>query len=324
MIRRSVAAALTLFCALLCAGPARTAPASDAPATVTIVYQPGIGYATLIIMHERGTLEKMYPGTKFDWHVLASGSAIRDGFLAGQIQIGAGAAGPFLIGWDKGVGYKLVAAMNEANLFLVAKDPKIKTIKDLSASSKIGVPAPDTIQAIVLRKAAQDQLGNAHFFDPSFVAIAHPLGVQALSSGQLDAHFTSPPFQQEEIEGGGHVVLKSYDVMGKATFNSIYTTDAFAKEHPQFMAAFIKAVDDTTKFINTKPDETAELLAKDADNKVPAAQFKKWMASPDITFTTVPHGFLKAAAFMKQIGFISRVPASMSELELPLLKGAGD
>jgi NitT/TauT family transport system substrate-binding protein len=119
-------------------------------------------------------------------------------------------------------------------------------------------------------------------------------------------------------------VLKSYDVVGKTTFNSIYTTDAFAKEHPQFMTAFSKAIDETTKFINTRPDETAEFLAKDADNKVPAAQFKRWMSSPDITFTTVPHGFMKVAAFMKQIGFIGRVPANMAELELPLLKGAGD
>lgn len=324
MIRRSIAAALTMFCALLCAGPARTAPASDAPATVTIVYQPGISYATLIVMHQRGTLEKMYPGTKFEWHVLANGSAIRDGFLAGQIQIGAGGAGPFLVGWDKGVGYKLVASMNEMNLFMLAKDPKIKTVKDLTAASKIGVPSPDAIQAVVLRKAAQDQLGNAHFFDASFVAIAHPLGVQALAGGQLDAHFTSPPFQQEEMDMGAHVVLKSYDVIGKTTFNSIYTTDAFAKDHPQFITAFAKVIDETTKFINTRPDETAELLAKDAENKVPAAQFKRWMASSDITFTTVPHGFLKVAAFMKQIGFISRVPANMSELELPLLKGAGD
>jgi NitT/TauT family transport system substrate-binding protein len=324
MIRRSIAATLVLLCTVLCAGPARTAPASDVPATVTIVYQPGISYATLIVMHQRGTLEKLYPGTKFDWRVLANGSAIRDGFLAGQIQIGAGGAGPFLVGWDKGVGYRLVASMNEMNLYLVAKDPKIKSIKDLTASSKIGVPSPDAIQAVAMRKAAQDQLGNAHFFDASFVAIAHPLGVQALAAGQLDAHFTSPPFQQEEIDSGGHVVLKSYDVMGKATFNSIYTTEPFAKDHPQFMIAFAKAIEETTKFIISQPDETAELLAKDADSKVPAAQFKKWMASPDITWTTTPHGFMKVARFMQQIGFIGRVPASMSELELPLLKGAGD
>jgi len=324
MIRRSIATALALSCAVLYAGPARTAPASDAPATVTIVYQPGIGYATLIVMHQRGTLEKMYPGTKFDWRALANGSAIRDGFLAGQIQIGAGGAGPFLVGWDKGVGYRLVAAMNEMNLYLVAKDPKIKSIKDLSASSKIGVPSPDAIQAVALRKAAQDQLGNAHFFDTSFVAIAHPLGVVALAAGQLDAHFTSPPFQQEELDSGDHVILKSYDVMGKSTFNSIYTTEAFAKEHPQFMSAFSRAIEETTKFIVSRPDETADLLAKDADNKVPAAQFKKWLSSPDITFTTTPHGFLKVARFMQQIGFIGRAPASISELELPSLKGEGD
>ncbi|MFN2460360.1 MAG: ABC transporter substrate-binding protein [Candidatus Velthaea sp.] len=324
MNRRFCAALLAVFGLLLFAGPARTAPASDAPPNVTIAYQPGISYATLIVIKQQGVLEKMYPGTKFDWRLLSNGATIRDGFLAGQIHIGAGGAGPFLVGWDRGVGYRLIASMNEMNLWLVAKDPKIKTVKDLSASSKIGVPSPDAIQAVVLRKAAQDQLGNAHVWDASLVAIQHPLGVQALLGGQLDAHFTSPPFQQEEVDAGGHVVLKSYDVMGKATFNSIYTTDKFAQEHPQFIAAFAKAVTDATKFITTKPDETAEILAKDGEMKVPAAQFKKWMASPEITFTTTPHGFMKVAQFMKQIGFTTKVPSSMSDIELPLMKGAGD
>lgn len=325
MIRRSaVISLLALLGALLFGAPAYTAPASDAPPTVTIAYQPGISYSTLIVMKEQGTLEKLFPGTKFEWRLLSNGAAIRDGFLAGQIHIGAGGATPFLIGWDRGVGYKLIASMNEMSLWLVVKDPKIKSIKDLKPSSKIGVPGPDAIQAIALRKAAQDQLGNAHAFDSSFVAIQHPLGVAALEGGQLDAHFTSPPFQQEEVERGGHVILKTYDVMGKATFNSVYTTEAFAKAHPKFIDAFHKALLDATNFINTRPDETAQLLAKDGEMKIAPGLFKKWMTSPEITFTTVPHGFLKVAQFMKEIGFITKVPSSMRDIELPLLKGEGD
>ena len=138
------------------AGPVPAA--SDAPPTVTIAYQPGIGYSTLIIVKQLGVLEKRFPGTKFDWRVLTNGDAIRDGILAGQIQIGAGGNGPFLIGWDRGVGYKLIAPMNVMNLWMVARadEPNIKTLKDIPPNAKIGMPSPDAVQAIALRKAAQE------------------------------------------------------------------------------------------------------------------------------------------------------------------------
>ncbi|GAC1594739.1 MAG: hypothetical protein NVS3B28_25620 [Candidatus Velthaea sp.] len=58
--------------------------------------------------------------------------------------------------------------------------------------------------------------------------------------------------------------------------------------------------------------------------KVSAAQFKKWMAAPDMTFTTTPHGFIKVAQYMKSLGILSKVPASMRDIELPMLNGEGD
>ena len=324
MLRRSALSLLAALALLAPGTPARTSPTSDAPPNVTIAYQPGISYTTLIVMKQRGTLEKQFPGTKFDWRMLSNGATIRDGFLAGQIQIGAGGSTPFLIGWDRGVGYRLIAAMNEMNLWLMSKDPKIKSVKDLTANSKVGVPGPDAIQAVALRKAAQDQLGNAHALDTTFVAIQHPLGLQSLEGGQLDAHFTSPPFQQEEQDRGAHVVYKSYEAFGRATFNSVYTTDAFAKDHPLFVGAVYRAILETTKFITTHPDETAELLAKDGEMKVTAAQYKKWLSGPDMTFETTPHGFMKVANYMKSIGLLTKVPTSMHEIELPVLNGSGD
>jgi len=198
-----------------------TASGGPAPANVTVAYQPGIGYAALIVMKQQKVLEKQYPTTTFEWKILPGGSAIRDGVVAGQIQVGAGGVGPFLEGWDKGVGWKLLASLSEMDLWLVARDPAIQSLRDFKPAMKIGMPAPDSIQAIVLRKAAQEQLGNARALDDNVVAIAHPDGVQALASGQLAGHFTSPPFQNEAVQAGGHVVLRSFDQFGKSTFKKV-------------------------------------------------------------------------------------------------------
>ena len=323
-LRRLFAVAVVISMCAASGASVRSATANDAPASVTIAYQPGIGYANLIVMKRSGVLEKRFPGTTFDWRVLASGAAIRDGMIAGQIQIGAGGVPPFLIGWDRGIGYRLIASLNEMSLWLVTKAPNVKRLKDLPPSAKIGVPAPDSIQAIVLRKAAQDQLGNAHAFDTGFVAIEHPLGVAALANGQLDAHLSSPPFQQEEVDAGGHAILKSYDVFGRSTFNSVFATEDFANAHPQFIATFYRELRAATNLVNKDPASAADALAKENDGKIPAATFRKWLASPEITFTTVPHGLLRYARFMKDIGFLTKAPASIREIELPTLGGAGD
>ena len=66
---------------------------------MTIGYQPGIGYAPLIVLKSQHTLEKQFPGTTFSWKVLAAGAAITSGMISGDIQIGAGGVGPLIVGW---------------------------------------------------------------------------------------------------------------------------------------------------------------------------------------------------------------------------------
>jgi NitT/TauT family transport system substrate-binding protein len=301
------------------------APGSiNAPSKVVIAYQPGIGYANLIAIKRQKKLETAFPNTTFEWKVLASGAAIRDGMIAGQIQVGAGGVAPFLVGWDKGVGWKVLASLNQMDIWLVTKDPAIKSVKDIKPNQKIGMPAPDSIQSMVLRKAAQDQLGNAKALDNNIVAIEHSLGVQALANGQLAAHLTAPPFQFQEVEAGGQVILRSFDLFGQSTFNSVFLTQSFYDQYPDFAKFFYGQIADATKFINDKPDETAKLLAEEDQGKVTPEQYKTWLTAKGITFDTTPRGLLKYAEFMKTTGFLSKTPASIKDLLLPPLNGVGD
>ena len=121
-----------LVVAVACvAGTAGAGSRVAVPGHVTIGYQPGIGYAPLIILKQRRTLEKQFPGTTFSWKVLASGAAITNGVISGDLQIGAGGTGPFLVGWAQGVDWKIVAGLDWGDLWLMAKDPAIRTVADL-------------------------------------------------------------------------------------------------------------------------------------------------------------------------------------------------
>lgn len=294
------------------------------PSTMTIAIQPGIGYGNLLVMKYQKVLEKRYPNTTFNWPVLTNGDAIRDGIISGTISIGSGGSGPFLIGWDRGVGYKLIGGLNLMDLWMVSRNPQIKTLKDLKPGMKIGMPSPDAIQAIALRMGCQQAFGNAHYLDTDIIAIQHPLGVLALKNDQLDAHLTSPPFQFEEVADGGHVVFRSWQATGKMTFNCVYTTDPFTNKYPDFVHYFYAELGKATDFINKNPDGYCEILSQDSGGKVPATRYRGWLKEPGLEYSTVPHGFVKVADFMKQIGMLNKEPASIKDLELPMLNGVGD
>jgi len=320
---RSLAVAfLALAFAVLPLGARSAPPPSDAPAEITIAYQPGLSYSNLIVMRDQRSLEKQFPQTKITWVVLGSTAAIRDGFIANQIQIGAGSIPPFLTGWDRGVGWKVLASLNQMSVWLVTRDNAIKSVKDLKPDMKIGMPSLDSVQSLTLRKAAANDLGNAHALDTAIVAIDHPSGMQALQVGQLTAHLSAPPFQYQEVQAGGHVVVRSFDVFGPHTFNSVYVNEKFANEHPQFVKGFYRDLLDATQFLKAHPREASEILSKDSGGKVAAHDFEGWLRRKDVIFSTTPHGFLAMAKFMQSIGSLSKVPSSMRDIDYSGTLGA--
>lgn len=322
----SVAAALVLVAA--CGGSgSNPAPAASgaikAPDSLVVAYQPGIGYAPLLIMKQQKMIEADFPNTRVEYRLLSNGDAIRDGIISGQIQIGSGGVGPFLVGWAKGVDYQLIASMDDMDLWLNARDPAIQSVKDLKPGMKVASPAIDSIQAVAFRKAVKDQFGDAHKLDSDLVSMSHPDGLQNLLSGSIQAHYTSPPFQFQEVDKGAHTIARSYDAMGVSTFNSVFTSKKLYDQYPQFLEKFYGYLGRADQLIKSDPAQAAALVAA-ADGKPDlAAQYKDWMTRPNVTYDPKPQGFLKYAAFMKEIGFIPKTPGSIKDLELPFLQKVG-
>jgi NitT/TauT family transport system substrate-binding protein len=306
-------------------GGASTAPSggAKAPDSLVIAYQPGIGYAPLLIMKQQRWIEADYPNMKVEYRLLSNGDAIRDGIIAGQIQIGSGGVGPFLVGWSKGVDYQLIASMDKMDLWLNARDPSLTSLKDVKPGMKIASPAIDSIQAIALRRLAERDLGDAHKLDSNLVAMSHPDGVQNLQTGSIAAHFTSPPYQFQEVDKGAHTIAKSYDAFGPTTFNSVFTSRKFYDQYPQFTEKFYGYLQKADDLIKKDPKQAATLVAT-ADGKPEMAdQYRDWMTRPNVEYSTTPAGFTKYAEFMKKIDFIPRTPKSIKDLELPFLQKAG-
>ncbi len=308
-----IVAASALVVSTAIAGGSR---AGAPPDKLTIAYQPGIGYTPLIIMKERRAIERRYPGTKVEWKVLPSGAAITNGIISGDIHIGAGGVGPMLVGWARGVNWKFLAPMNEGDLWLMAKDPNIRTIADLRGK-RIAMPSPTSIQAMVLRKMAQVKLGDAKALDRGIVSMDHPDALQALLSGQIDAHLTSPPFQFQERGRGAHVVARSYNYFGAHSFLGVMATQKFYGDHTDFARWFYKEIAKAIVLIKKKPDTVARILSKDAGGNPTSKQFKGWITHKALSYSTRPRGLMRFASFMNQIGQINKMPRSWKELVFP-------
>jgi NitT/TauT family transport system substrate-binding protein len=323
-IRFLIAAALAavMVVAFTSAAPASRSQAGP-PAKLTIAYQPGLGYAPLILMKQLRTIEKRYPGTTVEWKVLASGTPITQGIITGDIHIGAVGTGPMLVGWARGVQWKIIAPLNLGDLWLMAKNPSIRTIADLRGK-RIATPTNTSIQAVMLRKMAQVKLGDHKALDSGLVALDHPDGMQALLTGQIDAHFTSPPFQFQERVRGAHIVGKSYGYFGAHSFLVTVMQQKFYDEHTAFARFFYNQIVAMHNLINKNPTRVARVLEADAGGQPTWRQFKQWLAAKDpttkrpaLTWTTRPLGLMRTAAFMNKTGQLSKAPGNWRELVFP-------
>jgi NitT/TauT family transport system substrate-binding protein len=310
-------AAAVLVAAAVAGGTAQGAQNAPRPETITIAYQFGVGYAPLLIIKQQRLLEKAYPGLRVEWKQLASGTPITDGIIKGDIQIGAMGTGPMLVGWARGTNWKVIAPLDEADLWLMVRNPSIRTLNDLRGK-RIATPTATSIQAVALRKMAEVKLGNARALDSSLISMDHPDGMQALLSGQIDAHFTSPPYQWLELGRGARALGKSYGYFGAHSFLVTVVTQRFYADYTAFSNRFYRLVKQTIDLINKKPGVAAAILAREDATETTAAQFRRWITRKNsLTFTTRPRGLMRTAAFMEKIGLLNKVPRSWRELVFP-------
>ena len=319
---RAGVAGVVIFLLALLIGGCGGGSASSGDGSITIAYQPGIGYAQLLIIKQEGWLEEDLPETEISWELLSSGAAIRDGMLAGDIQVGSGGVGPFLVGYSAGVDWKVLSALNEMDLWLMVVDERYQSLGDFGDGS-IAMPAPDSIQAVVLRKGAQEQLGDAAALDDNIVSLAHPDGLQALLSGQIAGHLTSPPFQFQEQDEGARPILKSFDLFGPHTFNSVFVRQDYHDDNPDAMEALYSNIQEATELIESDPDRAAQILSEESGGDTSAEEFRRFIAEEGVAYTTQPNGFIEFAEFMQQIGLIDEIPGSQEEIVFDNLKEGG-
>src|SRR5512138_3620859 len=162
-MRRSSFIAVALACALAVATAAR-AEMSE----IKVAQQYGISYLPLMIMEDQKLIEKHAKAAGLDvtvsWAKFAGGNVMNDAILSGSLQFASGGVAPLVTLWSKTRGnpidVRAISAINSMPLYLVTRNPNVKSVKDFTDKDRIALPAVKvSIQAITLQMAAEKAFG---------------------------------------------------------------------------------------------------------------------------------------------------------------------
>ncbi len=238
----AVAAAGMIFGLSACGGSSSES-GSD---SVTIAYQYGMAYAPFEVMKEQGLVEKYYDGAEVEYSILNSGSAINEGVVSGDVDIGAMGVGPAITGVTSGVPYKIAANVSAQPHKIMTNDENIQSLSDIT-DEKIALVNIGSIQHVLLAMAAEAELGDAHALDNNIVAMSHPDGMSSLLSGSVECQLTTSPYvYKEAAEEGIHEVegLESVWPDGNSFIVMMASTDLYEK-NPELYQAVVSALEET-------------------------------------------------------------------------------
>jgi len=305
---------------------------------ITIAQQYGVSFLPLIVMEKQGLVEKRakqlgFSGITVKWTKVAGPSVMNDGLISGAIHFAAQGAPSLITLWDKTHGQiKGVSALTTYPLYLVTRNPEVKTIKDFTDKDKIAVPSVKiSTQAIMLQMAAAKAFGQENFtkLDPLTVSLSHPDATLAFinNTAGVNAHFSTSPFYEQEIKlPGAHLITTSYEILGgPATALVLTTSTRFREENPKAYKATFEALSEAIDIVNRDKHAAAELYREVAhDTKTTAAEIVVMISDRNYAFTLVPQKVFATAQFMAKIGSIKNAPKAVGDLFFPESSGKGD
>jgi NitT/TauT family transport system substrate-binding protein len=229
-----------------------------------------------IVIDKLGLLDKYLPKTgkyaniKFviDWQNFTSGPPVTNGMVANKLQIGMMGDYPLLVNgstFQAGTETKsrliAVIAYNQygaGNGIVVHKDSPYYQLSDLKGK-KISVPFGSAAHGMVL-KAMEDRGWKDDAWDLS--SQTPEVGTTNLQEKKIDAHADFVPFA--ELLPFKGFARKIYDGVETKlpTFHGIVVRDDFAKQYPEFVVAYLRALMDANDWVRKNPKEAAEKIAE--------------------------------------------------------------
>ncbi|WP_294909448.1 ABC transporter substrate-binding protein [Tatumella sp. UBA2305] len=315
----------------LLAGALTVPVTASAEGTISIAQQFGIGYLLLDVVRDQHLIEQQGKkeglDIKVEWRTLSGATAMNEGVLTGALDVAAAGVPAMLTVWDRTYGHqdvKAIASLGSMPGYLLSNNPAVKSIKDLTDKDRIAAPAAGVgFQSRTLQIATAEVYGNSEYkkFDNITVSLPHPDATVALISGksEVTAHFSSPPFQYQELEHPSiHKILSSYDVLGgPGSFNALYTTQKFHDENPKTYQAFYNALAQAADYVEKHKEDAAKIYVRQEKSHLPLSLIEKIINDPENHFTVSPERTYVYADKLYQLGVLKHHAASWKDYFFP-------
>ena len=225
--------------AVMTVGLALLAGASAQAKEVTIAHQDMWNPLRVAIVNQE--VEKA-TGWKINWKLFGGGADVIRALASGDVAIGEAGSSPIAAGLSQGV---------DVELFWILED--IASAEALVVRNGSGIVSPQDLKG---KKIATPFVSTSHFhllfaleqfgLKPGDVQVVNlrPAEIAAAwERGDIDGAFVWDP-ALSKIKQTGKVLITSGELSswGKSTFDGIVVNKKFAKENPEFVTAFVKAI----------------------------------------------------------------------------------
>lgn len=265
-----------LFAALLAA----TLPLSTQAAAPKEVRLDYAYYApTSLVLKDQGILEKRLAadGIAVKW-VFSQGSNRSLEYLnGGSIDFASTAGLAAVLSRANGSPVKTVyiASRPEWTALAVPKDSPIKSLADLKGKKVAATKGTDPY-LFLLRSLQTAGLGKG---DVEIVHLQHPDGRVALERGDVDAWAgLDPHLAASQLQAGSRLLYRNVEFNSYGVLN---VSDKFLKDQPQLIGKVIAAYEEARQWTLAHPQQTAELLAREA--KLPLEVAKLQLSRTDFS-----------------------------------------
>ncbi|MBS4198290.1 aliphatic sulfonate ABC transporter substrate-binding protein [Bacillus sp. FJAT-49732] len=226
---------------------------------------------TSLILKEKGFAEDLFKkeGIEVEF-VLSQGSNKALEFLNSKsVDFGSSAGAAALLAKAKGSPIQTVYIFSKPEwTALVSKDSSINSVEDLKGKKVAATLGTDPY--IFLLRALEDKGLSAK--DVEIINLQHADGAAALLSGEVVAWAgLDPHMARVEKEAGANLFFRNPDFN---TYGTLNVRTEFAEKYPEYVTKVIEAYEKARQWAIDHPEETAEILAKEAQIDIEVAKIQ--------------------------------------------------
>lgn len=291
---------------------------------IRLANQYGFGHLTLTTIKGEKLIEKHAAAAGITltpkWFNSQGSATMSDALLSGSADVISLGTTGFLNLWDKTKGgVRAIGPVSAIPMYLVTRNPAIHSVKDFTDSDRIAVPAVKVSpQAVFLQIAAAKAFGEADFarLDRLTVALSHPDATLAFKTGGISAHFTPPPFHEEELKlPDTRIILRTAEVFGGETTQVVAATSRkFHDANPKVYAVILAALKEALEIQRTDPRRAAESYLRETGDNIALDEATRQIRELAPAYDHVPRNTVVFTDFMVRTGTIRTRPESWKEL----------